>query len=56
MFILLVISTLAAIMRHLIEKHLFRMPAKLMNATLTPRANSASALGHERGESYIIHD
>jgi hypothetical protein len=56
MFILLVIDTLVAIIRHLIEKHLFRMLAKLMDATLTLRANSANALGHEEGESYITPD
>jgi hypothetical protein len=56
MFALLVINTLAAIIRHLIKKHLFRMSAKLMDVMLTLRANSASVLSHKRGESYIAHD
>jgi hypothetical protein len=56
MFALLVIDTLAAIMRHLIEKHLFRMLAKLMNVMLTLRVNNANVLSHKRGESYITYD
>jgi hypothetical protein len=56
MFALLAIGILVATMRHLIEKHLFRMLAKLANVTLILRVNSANALDHERGESYIAHD
>jgi hypothetical protein len=56
MFALLAIGTLMATIRHLIEKHLFRIPAKPMDATLTLRANNANALSHKRGGSYIAHD
>jgi hypothetical protein len=56
MFTLLVIDTLATIMRHLIKKHLFRMLAKLTNATLTLRANSANTLSYKGGGSYITYD
>jgi hypothetical protein len=45
-----------ATIRHLIEKHLFRMLVKLIDVMLTLRANNANILDHKKGGSYIIYD
>jgi hypothetical protein len=56
MFVLLAINIFIAIIRLVIEKNLFKMLAKLIDATLILRMNITNILSYKEDRSYITYN